>query len=267
MRAHTHTHTHTPTHTHTHTHTHTLSICLSLSLTHTHTHTDTHTHTHKHTLHTHIHSHTHTHTHHTHTHTSHTHTNTHHTCIHTHTNTHHTYTHTHTHTHTLTHTSHTHITHTLSLSLTFRNIFGLSTSNVITGDGEQEAGVKMTHKGGTLENNGRVRQQTAHLRHGQLPKSTLRLCRKPGGVLSFNAAAHVQAIGADALVLSSVDAGAVVAARGGSLCFTQSPEGRILEPSPLEKVNVATTTIRTLETRRHAVLLHTSLATEEAVLI
>ena len=125
----------------------------------------------------------------------------------------------------------------------------------------------MTHEGITQENNGRVRQQTAHLSHGQLPESTLRLCRKPGGVFSLNAAAHVQALGADALLLSSFDADAIVAARGGSLWVTQSPEGRFREPSPLEKANVATTTIRTLEARRHAVLLHTNLATEEAVLI
>ena len=83
----------------------------------------------------------------------------------------------------------------------------------------------------------------------------------------MNAAAHVQALGADALVLSSVDADAIVAARGGSLCVTQSPEDRFLEPSPHEKADVATTAIRTLEARRHAVLLRTNLATEEAVLI
>ena len=83
----------------------------------------------------------------------------------------------------------------------------------------------------------------------------------------MNAAAHVQALGADALLLSSVDADAIVAARGGSLCVTQSLECRFLDPSPTEKANVATTTIRTLEAGRQAELLHTMLATEEAVLI
>ena len=118
----------------------------------------------------------------------------------------------------------------------------------------------MSHEGGANKTNGRICQQSTDLRDRQLPGFTLSLRRTPGGVLRMDPTAHVEAVGANALISSFVDAHLVVATGGRTFSIAQRPKDRTLEPSSVDKSDIATPSVRSLQTLGHPVLNHTSLS-------
>ena len=72
--------------------------------------------------------------------------------------------------------------------------------------------------------------------------------------------AHVETVGANALISSFVDAHLVVATGGRTFSIAQRPKDRTLEPSSVDKSDIATPSVRSLQTLGHPVLNHTSLS-------